>query len=151
MMKRTNILCRKLQLVVSKHCMTAVKSTLCKFKRAWHAPTHNNAETDLEVHVCIHSLLNKSRTHRGVCYFFHPIFVEVMTFWLLLSYVWNHAKISNAYGSNPSQLPKRDNLYIKDKRLAPNLSIIQKLYCTDTNTKGKRVHYIVEYIQHTVE
>ena len=61
------------------------------------------------------------------------------------------AKISNAYGSNPSQLPKRDNLYIKDKRLAPNLSIIQKLYCTDTNTKGKTVHYIVEYIQHTVE
>ena len=34
-----------------------------------------------------------------------------------------------SYGSNFSQLPKRDNLHIKDKTLAPNLSVIRKFYC----------------------
>ena len=34
-----------------------------------------------------------------------------------------------SYGSNFSQLPKRDNLHIKDKRPAPNLSVIRKFYC----------------------
>ena len=34
-----------------------------------------------------------------------------------------------SYGSNFSQLPKRDNLHIKDKRPAPNLSVIWKFYC----------------------
>ena len=31
------------------------------------------------------------------------------------------------------QLPKRDNLYIKDKSVAPYLSVIQKFYCSDNN------------------
>ena len=34
-----------------------------------------------------------------------------------------------SYGSGLSQLTKRDNLHIKDKRPAPNLSIIQEFYC----------------------
>ena len=34
-----------------------------------------------------------------------------------------------SYRSGLSQLPKRDNLHIKDKRSAPNLSLIQKFYC----------------------
>ena len=34
-----------------------------------------------------------------------------------------------SYGLNFSQLPKRDNLHIKDKRPAPNLSVIQMFYC----------------------
>ena len=34
-----------------------------------------------------------------------------------------------SYGSNFFQLPKRDNLHIKDKKPAPNLSVIRKFYC----------------------
>ena len=34
-----------------------------------------------------------------------------------------------SYVRGLSQLPKRDNFHIKDKRSAPNLSVIQKLYC----------------------
>ena len=33
------------------------------------------------------------------------------------------------YGSQRSELPKKDNLHIKDKSPAPNLSSIQKFHC----------------------
>ena len=33
-----------------------------------------------------------------------------------------------SYGSDLSQLPKRDNLHIKDKRPAPNFPVIRKFY-----------------------
>ena len=52
-----------------------------------------------------------------------------------LIYVGNHTYVSGrmlntfSYGSGLSQLPKRDNLHIKDKRPAPNLSVIRKFYC----------------------
>ena len=58
----------------------------------------------------VDSLLNKWSKHHGVRYFFHPIYVDF-------------------YGSIWSQLPKRDNLHIEDKKPAPNLSVIQKFYC----------------------
>ena len=44
------------------------------------------------------------------------------------SYISSRMLNTFSYGSNISQLPKRDNLHIKDKRPAPNLSVIRKLY-----------------------
>ena len=45
------------------------------------------------------------------------------------SYISGRMLNTFSYGSGLSQLPKRDNLHIKDKRPAPNLSVIQKFYC----------------------
>ena len=45
------------------------------------------------------------------------------------SYISGRMLNTFSYGSNFSQLPKRDNLHIKDKRPAPNFAIIRKLYC----------------------
>ena len=42
------------------------------------------------------------------------------------SYISSRMLNTFSYGS---QLPKRDNLHIKDKRPAPNLSVIRKFYC----------------------
>ena len=47
------------------------------------------------------------------------------------SYISSRMLSTFSYGSNFSQLPKRDNLYIKDKRPAPNLSVIRKFYCRE--------------------
>ena len=44
------------------------------------------------------------------------------------SYISSRMLNTFSYGSNFSQLPKRDNLHIKDKRPAPNLSVIRKFY-----------------------
>ena len=44
------------------------------------------------------------------------------------SYISGRMLNTFSYGSGLSQLLKRDNLHIKDKRPAPNLSIIQKFY-----------------------
>ena len=45
------------------------------------------------------------------------------------SYIRSRMLNTFSYGLNFSQLPKRDNLHIKDKRPAPNLSVIRKFYC----------------------
>ena len=44
------------------------------------------------------------------------------------SYISGRMQNTFSYGSGLSQLPKRDNLHIKDKRPAPNLSVIRKFY-----------------------
>ena len=45
------------------------------------------------------------------------------------SYISSRMLNTFSYGLKFSQLPKRDNLHIKDKRPAPNLSVIRKFYC----------------------
>ena len=45
------------------------------------------------------------------------------------SYISSRMLNTFSYGSNCSQLPKMDNLHIKDKTSAPNLSVIRKFYC----------------------
>ena len=45
------------------------------------------------------------------------------------SYISSKMLNTFSYGLNFPQLPKRDNLHIKDKRPAPNLSVIRKFYC----------------------
>ena len=49
------------------------------------------------------------------------------------SYISSRMLNTFSYGLNFSQLPKRDNLHIKDKRPAPNLSVIRKFYCSSSN------------------
>ena len=44
------------------------------------------------------------------------------------SYISSRMLNTFSYGLIFSQLPKRDNLHIKDKRPAPNLSVIRKFY-----------------------
>ena len=57
-----------------------------------------------------------------------------------------------SYESNLSQLPKRDNLHIKDKRPAPNLSVIRKFYCINADSvccikiKVSLAHVVYLYI-----
>ena len=47
------------------------------------------------------------------------------------SYISGRMLNTFSYGSTLSQLLKRDNLHIKDKRLAHNLSVIRKFHCIE--------------------
>ena len=50
------------------------------------------------------------------------------------SYISSRMLNTFSRGSNFSQLPKRDNFHIRDKRPAPNLSVIRKFYRTHFHT-----------------
>ena len=54
------------------------------------------------------------------------------------SYISGRMLNTFSYGLNFSQLPKRDNLHIKDKRPAPNLSVIRKFYICALLIKRRR-------------
>ena len=46
------------------------------------------------------------------------------------SYISGRMLNTFSHGSGLSQLPKRDDLHIRDKRPAPNLSAIRKFCCS---------------------
>ena len=67
------------------------------------------------------------------------------------SYISSRMLTTFSYGLNFSRLPKRDNLHIKDKRPAPNLSVIRNIPSLAIYILQARIYLVSLYIYYKPE
>ena len=82
----------------------------------------------------IHDFFPRVSTSSPTLYFIvrpFPPYLNITVNLCRESYISGRMLNTFSYGSGLSQLPKRDNLHIKDKRPAPNLSVIRK-FCRNS-------------------